>query len=123
MSATEPKPSRHPLLDIIIGNAFLMSALYLGLALFVETLRHIWHNASVYAFARRLDDLPGTVLHLLGVLPYLRELVTEEKLPVWGLRAIFGLTTVLVIFALAFFTGGCLALIRWALMRKQRSQP
>ena len=116
----DPPQSRHPLLEIIIGNAFLMSAMYLGLALVVETLRHFWHNASLYAFAKRLDDLPGTALHLLGVLPYLRDLVAEERLPVWGLRAIFGATTVAIIFALAFFTGGCLALIRWMLMRRGR---
>lgn len=119
---TEPKQSKHPLLEIIIGNAFLMSALYLGLALVVETLRHFVQSASIYAFARRLDDLPGTVLHLLGVLPALRELVNEEKLSVAGLRAIFGLTTVTVIFALAFFTGGCLALLRWTLLRRRGRQ-
>lgn len=114
----ERAPSKHPLLDIIVGNAFLMSALYLGLALAVESLRHVWSSAGVYAFAKRLDDLPGTVLHLAGVLPTLRELVSEEKLSVWGLRAIFGVTTVAIIFALAFFTGGCLALMRWVLMRR-----
>lgn len=96
---------RYPLLRILLGNAFLLSGIYLAVGLMVESLRR-WSAVSWAEDASQvLDRLPARVLLLLGALSHLRELYLAEELPEWGLRLIFGVTTIAVIFGLAVVVG------------------
>lgn len=113
--------SRTPpsLLGIILGNAFLMSVIYLSLGVVVETIRRLFpHWKWILVFARRMDDLPYTVLLKLGALMPLTTAYMEGRVSEWQLRAIFGATTVAVIFTLAFVTGAALAIVRFFALRR-----
>jgi len=98
-------PPRFPLLDIMLGNAFLLSGVYLSLGLVVEVLRRWFPSERVDTVSLTLDSLPGRVLMLLGVMPKLRELHLYHSLSNGTMRLIFSMTTVGVIFTLALVVG------------------
>lgn len=104
----------------MLGNAFALSGVYLALGLVMELVRRWIPRPLFEASVRRLDDLPGTVLHALGILPLLRRAFVYEGLGTWSVRVVFGLTTVAIIFALAGATGAALGGVRWVLRRLGR---
>ena len=95
------QPPRYPLLHILLGNAFLLSGIYLALGVAVEALRRWTALGWAEEASLVLDRLPARVLLRLGLLHWLRDLYLESKLPGWGLRLVFGGTTVAFIFVLA----------------------
>lgn len=109
---------RFPLLSILLGNAFLLSGIYLGAGLAVELLRRIYPMEWIDVAAVVMDRLPARVLLLVGLLPKLRELYIEDQLPGYALRIIFGMTTVIVIYALAIVVGGGMWAVRWLAERR-----
>jgi len=103
--------------ELVTGNAYTLSVLYLVAGLVMELVRRVAPRPAVEAAIRRLDDLPGTVLHLLGVLPYLQRAQVYEGWGTWAVRVVFGLTTVAIIFLLAVATGLALGGLRWLTLR------
>jgi hypothetical protein len=110
--AEQPPPR---IRDLVFGNALALSGVYLALGLGMELVRRFAPRPVFEASVRRMDDLPGTVLHWLGLLPMLRRMIVYEGIGTWTIRVAFGLTTMAIIFALAAFTGLLLALLRWIL--------
>jgi hypothetical protein len=103
----------------MLGNSFLLSAVYLALGLGVELLRRVHPSQTAMRASVALDRLPAGVLSALGVLDALRDAYLANQLSAFQLRLVFGLTTVALIFALAFVVG----LVMWAglLLRARRS--
>jgi hypothetical protein len=114
---------RFPLLRIMLGNAFLLSGLYLGLGLVVEVMRRWFPSERVDMISLTLDSLPGRVLMLLGVMPKLRELYLYHSLSNGTLRLIFALTTMGVIFALALVVGAGMFCVAKLAERGKPGQP
>lgn len=116
---------RFPLLRIMLGNAFLLSSLYLLAGVIVDALRR-WHP-SEWADGASLvvDSLPGRALVLLGAMPRLRAAYLEERLSPLMLRLIFSGTTVVIIFALALVVGawmwGVRKFVEWRAGRGPRT--
>ena len=115
--AVEPPGPPPTIKELVLGNAYALSEFYLYVALFLELMRRIKPRPFFEATMRRLDDLPGTVLHVLGVMPLLRRAFVYEGLGTWVVRLVFGLTTVAIIYALAAATGAGLGLLRWGIRR------
>src|SRR5690348_12128038 len=108
----------------MLGNAFLLSVIYLAIGLAVDGLRR-WYPAEwVDRMSLVVDSLPGRTLLLLDLMPWVREVYFTGRLPGYGLRLIFAGTTVAIIFALAFLVGGGMWLVQraweWHLARTQR---
>ncbi|MBM4380569.1 MAG: hypothetical protein FJ086_14935 [Deltaproteobacteria bacterium] len=103
--------------EFVVGNAYALSLLYLVAGLVMESVRRVAPRPALEAAVRRLDDLPGAVLHLLGLLPYLQRAQVYEGWGTWTVRVVFGLTTMAVIFLLAVATGLALGGARWVLLR------
>lgn len=111
---------RFPLLRIMLGNALLLSGIYLALGLVVEGLRRWVPSEGVDRLSLVLDSLAGRVLVETGAMSKLRELYLYNHLSNSSLRLIFELTTVLVIFALALVVGFGMYLVHWWVERLER---
>jgi hypothetical protein len=116
-------PERFPLLRIMLGNAFLLSGIYLVLGLVVEVLRRWFPSEQADTLSLTLDALPGNVLVMLGVMPKLRELHSYHLLSNGTLRLIFSVTTLGVIFALALVVGAGMYVVAKATERKPGQPP
>lgn len=120
MPVTESQ--RFPLLRIMAGNAFLLSAMYLVLGVLVEAGRRFLPANLFGRLAARLslslDALPMRVLDGLGLLEPIRIGYLEGDLPVYAIRVAFGVTTMALIFVLAVGTGMSLALLRKVATRR-----
>jgi len=107
---------RFPLLQIMLGNSFLLSAIYLGSGLLVECLRQLHPTEAVVRMSIAMDRLPAGVLEAVGLLGPIREAYLHEQIGPGMLRVVFGLTTVALIFALALLVGFGM----WGAMQLQR---
>lgn len=94
-----------PLGRVMIGNAFILSIAYLAVGVVVEVLRREVPHRWVSRASAVLDSLPVRVLELVGLLNPVREAYVAQELSGFWLRAIFGMTAVAVIFALALVVG------------------
>jgi hypothetical protein len=106
---------RFPLLRIMIGNSFLLSAIYLCGGLLVEAIRRIHPTETIIRLSFALDRLPAGVLDAAGLLGPLREAYLREDVGALSLRLVFGFTTVALIFALAVVVGA----VMWIALRLQ----
>ncbi|HEY8212088.1 MAG TPA: hypothetical protein VIG99_31615 [Myxococcaceae bacterium] len=105
MTGREIGQERFPLLQIMLGNSFLLSALYLCAGLLVECLRRLHPSEAVVRTSTALDRLPAGVLEALGLLGPLRDSYLQNGVGEITLRLVFGLTTVALIFTLAIMVG------------------
>ena len=87
------------------GNAFLLSVIYLLVGLVVEIARRVYPSTFVQRLSLSLDSLPARALELLGVMEPLRNIYLDGKLPEYQVRLIFAVTTIGIIFVLAFVVG------------------
>jgi hypothetical protein len=97
---------------MMIGNASLLSVIYLAAGATVETLRRIRPAAWMEWTSRALDSLPARVLDLSGLLIRLKEGYEAGSISELVLRLIFGATVVLVIFAMAVALGSLMWIAR-----------
>lgn len=95
----------YPLLRIMGGNAFLLTIIYLLVGIGVEVARRFYPTRFVQRLSLSLDSLPARALELVGAMEPLRTIYTDGKLSDAQLRLIFGATTIVVIFLLAFVVG------------------
>lgn len=87
------------------GNAFLLSVIYLLVGIVVEIARRVYPSTFVQRLSLSLDSLPARALELVGAMEPLRNTYLDGKLPEYQVRLIFAVTTIGIIFVLAFVVG------------------
>jgi hypothetical protein len=105
VSGGDLREERYPLLQIMLGNSFLLSGIYLAGGLCVELLRRLHPTETVVRASMALDRLPAGVLHMLGLLDPVRDAYLQNDMGGLTLRLLFGFTTVALIFSLALLVG------------------
>ena len=113
-----PAPPHLPLMRIMSGNAFLLSILYLAVGVGVEAARRLWPSIFLQRLSLSLDSLPARALELVGLMQPLRNAYFSGHMPEYGLRLIFGATTVAIIFLLAVGVGLVMGTLRGFLLRR-----
>ena len=96
---------RYPLLHALVGNALLLSAMYLALGLALEILLRFYPMHWAEEASAALDSLPARTLQLVGALAPLSRAFAYGQLSAFWVRIIFGATTVAVIFIVALSVG------------------
>lgn len=114
----QPQPNQIPLFRIMLGNATLLSVAYLTLGVGVELLRRFYPLKWIPRAALLLDSLPGRTLELVGIMEPLRVAYVYGRVDETGLRVIFALTTLLIIFAMAIVVGVGMWLLRRFVYRR-----
>lgn len=102
------------------GNAFLLSALYLLVGVVVEGALRLFPSKFLQRLSLSLDSLPARALELVGAMEPLRTAFFNGRIPEYGVRLIFGLTTVVVIFLLALVVGTVMGSLRYLIARGMR---
>ena len=105
VDVSDPRPPSSPLLKVMWGNAFLLSVLYLLTGIVVESIRRRYHAPFFERLSMALDSLPARALELVRAMEPLREAYFNGRITDLGVRVVFGLVTVAVIFLLALVVG------------------
>lgn len=100
------------------GNAFLLSIIYLVVGIAVEALRRVYPTRFIQRLSLSLDSLPARALELVGVMERLRAGYLHGEIPDYQVRLIFGGTTIIVIFLLAFAVGLLVGSLRGYIERR-----
>lgn len=100
-----------PVFKISVANASILSGVYLVVAVAVELIRRTWNPRWVDRISLSLEAFPARTLELLGLFDPLRAAWVEGRLSALGVRFVYGLTTVSVIFALGMLVGALMWLI------------
>lgn len=100
-----------PVFKISVANASILSGVYLFIAVAVELVRRTWNPRWVDRLSLSLEAFPARTLELFGLFEPLRAAWVEGRLSALGVRFVYGLTTVLVIFTLGMFVGALMWLI------------
>jgi hypothetical protein len=108
---------RHPVVQVMIGNAVLLSILYLSTGLILEIVQHFYAAHWVETASIVLDSLPARVLHEVGVLGPITQAYAYGNLSGFWLRFLFAGTTVVIIFLLAGVVAAAMALIARVMRR------
>ncbi len=111
----EDERPRLSLVQIMVGNASLLSVLYLAAGAAIEALRRLHSTPGIERASLAMDSLPARALELAGAMGKLRELYVYGRLSELWLRIIFGATVVAIVFAMAFVLGALMWLVRWVL--------
>jgi len=114
----EAETRRLSLAQIMVGNASLLSVIYLATGVIIEALRRLHPTPWMERASLALDSLPARVLDLLHALSPLRELYLYGRISEIALRLIFGATAVAVIFAMAAALGVVMWIARWLWARQ-----
>lgn len=118
MSPLPPRPEAAPLLRIMWGNAFLLSLLYLVVGVGVELALRLWPTRFLQRLSLSLDSLPARALELTGAMEPLRTAFFNGRISEAGVRVVFGLTTMVVIFLLALVVGTFMGGVRLFVARR-----
>lgn len=116
----EPRSNLSALFQVMLANAVLLSGMYLAIGLGVEVLLRVYPADWVLTASLVIDSLPARVLDAVGVLPRITEAYAYDRLSGFTLRAIFALTTVTIIFALAVVVGVVTTVTGLLLERRRR---
>ena len=102
----------------MLGNATLLSSIYLFLALVIEVVRRM--SASVLAdnLSRAVERLPARALEQLGLMVPLAKAYFQGQLSELVLRLLLGVTTVVIIFTMALLVGAGMWAVKLALRPK-----
>ena len=121
--STTPRPrGGYPMLSIMAGNAFLLSIIYLAVGLVVELLFRFRPSRFLMRLQLSLDSLPARALELSGAMQPLSEAYLAGRITESGLRLVFGVTTILIIFVLALVVGLLMGGLRvWLERRSMRN--
>ncbi|WP_341870747.1 hypothetical protein [Corallococcus terminator] len=122
MNDVRERPPSSPLLQVMWGNAFLLSVLYLLVGIVVELLRRRSSSPTVARLSMALDSLPARALEVVHGLEPLRAAYFDGRISDLGVRVLFGIVTVAVIFLLALVVGAIMAVLRWAVLRAASSK-
>lgn len=100
------------------SNAFLLSIIYLVVGITVEALRRVYPTRFIQRLSLSLDSLPARALELVGVMERLRADYMHGQISDYQVRLIFGGTTIVVIFLLAFVVGLLVGSLRGYIERR-----
>lgn len=104
----------------MLGNATLLSGVYLLAAVAVEAVRRYHTTRWSEKASLAIEALPARVLELCGLLAPLRRAYVYGDLPNWAVRVAFGATAVALIFAMALLVGaGMWSIRKWWESRTQ----
>lgn len=117
-SETEQRPQSYPLLRIMGSNAFLLSVIYLLVGIAVEGVRRLYPTRFIQRLSLSLDSLPARALEFTGWMEPLRTKYLNGQIPDYQVRLIFGVTTVVIIFLLAFAVGLLVGSLRGYMERR-----
>jgi hypothetical protein len=109
MTSPEAPPAPPPTTSIVrwsLANSTGLAALYLVLSGLVELARRLGHSRGAERLSLGLESLPARTLESLGLLEPLRRLWMEGRLSPLAGRLVYGLTTVLLIYALGLVVAG-----------------
>jgi hypothetical protein len=98
-----PRPV--PVFRISFTNATVLSTIYLLVATVVELLRRSVNPRWAERVSLALEAFPARTLELLGLFEPLRRAWVQGALSDTGVRLIYGLTTIALIFALGLAVG------------------
>jgi hypothetical protein len=113
-----PRPEAAPLLRIMWGNAFLLSLLYLVVGFGVELALRLFPSRFLQRLSLSLDSLPARALEVVGAMEPLRAAYFSGRVTEFGVRIVFGVTTVVVIFMLALVVGTLMGGVRLFVARR-----
>jgi hypothetical protein len=102
----------------MVGNASLLSVVYLLIGVVVELLRRVYPAPAVLQAALVLDSLPARTLELVGVMQPLRNAYAYGHISEVWLRVIFSVTTIALIFVMAVVVGAGMWLLRRLIIRR-----
>ena len=94
-----------PVFKISATNASILSGLYLLIAILVELVRRTWSPRWIERVSLSLEAFPARTLELFGLFEPLRRAWVDEQISPLGVRFVYGLTTVTVIFTLGMPVG------------------
>jgi hypothetical protein len=114
---------RFPLTRLMLGNATLLSGIYLAFGLAVELVRRYANTRWAERLSFALDALPARALEVAQLMRPLSYWYQSGALSEFWLRVVFGLTTVAIIFAMAVVVGLSLWLVRAWAERASRARP
>lgn len=100
-----------PVFKISVANASILSGLYLVVAVSVELVRRTWNPRWIDRVSLSLEAFPARTLELFGLFEPLRAAWVDGRVSALGVRFVYGLTTVAVIFTLGMLVGGVMWLI------------
>ncbi len=100
------------------GNAFLLSLLYLVVGLGVELALRLVPSRFLQRLSLSLDSLPARALEVVGAMDPLRTAYFSGRITEFGVRIVFGITTVVVIFMLALVVGTLMGGVRLFVARR-----
>lgn len=100
------------------SNAFLLTIIYLVVGISVEALRRVYPTRFIQRLSLSLDSLPARALELVGVMDRLRTDYLNGQIPDYQVRLIFAITTIAVIFVLAFVVGVLVGSLRGYIERR-----
>ena len=106
---------------LVLGNAFALSFIYLVAGFLVELLRHVYPTRVVSHVLVMLEQTPGRMLQLAGLLDPIRMAYSQGELSTFGARWIFGGTMVAIILLAAMFMALVMALAQraWVLLLRR----
>lgn len=102
-----------PFFRISLANATVLSCVYLAVGAIVEVVRRTLSPRWADYVADAMEDFPARLLDLFGLLEPVRLAFVHDRLDVWHVRAIFGLVTVGMIFAIGLTVGA----LMWGLAK------
>ena len=100
-----------PVFKISVTNASILSGLYLLIAVVVELVRRAWNPRWIERVSLSLEAFPARTLELFGLFEPMRKAWQDDQLSPLGVRFIYGLTTVAVIFSLGMLVGAAMWII------------
>jgi hypothetical protein len=112
------QPPRVPLFRIMVGNASVLSVVYLLIGVALELLRRVYPAGWVQRAGLVLDSLAARTLELLGLMEPLRNAYVYGKISEFGLRLVFSATTIVLIFGMAVVVGAGMWIIQWLISRR-----
>lgn len=110
---------RAPIFRISLGNATLLSVLYLLVATLNDLARRQFTWRWSERLAEHLEEFPARTLRWVGLFDELRRAYLEGLIGTLGVRMLLGLTMVVVIYALAMWVGAVMWAGRWAYEKLQ----
>ena len=94
-----------PIFRISVYNATLLSGMYLFVATVLELLRRNFSLRWADKACLELEKFPARTLDLIGLLDPLKRAYAWGQVTDWQVRIAFGMTTIVLIFALAMLVG------------------
>ena len=108
-----------PIFRISLSNATVLSVAYLAMAMLVEASRRWFPFRWTDRASLTVEWIPARTLDWLGLYQPVRQAVIDGWLSNFGVRMIFGATSVAAIFVVAIGVGSLMWAGRWLIARAE----